>query len=97
MSWHIQGSYFEACHCEAICPAGVSTVRRRTGGPVSRQPICSKARRTAARTSRFGVDRIAVDEIDFFSGLVERQHFPHGDLPNADARPRLLGSRYARR
>jgi len=33
----------------------------------------SEARRTAARTSRFGVDRIAADESDVFGGLVENE------------------------
>jgi hypothetical protein len=41
-----------------------------------RQQIClgrrSEARRTAVWTSRFGVDRIAADEVDIFSGLVEK-------------------------
>jgi hypothetical protein len=50
-------------------------VRHRIRRPVSRQLIClggrSQARRTAVWTSRFGVDRIAAGEIDFFSGLVE--------------------------
>jgi len=31
MSWHIQGSYFEACNCEAICPC-----RRIDGTPGGR-------------------------------------------------------------
>jgi len=33
----------------------------------------SEARRTAARPSRFGVDRIAADESDVFGGLVENE------------------------
>ena len=31
MSWHIQGSYFEACNCDAICPC-----RRIDGMPGGR-------------------------------------------------------------
>ena len=31
MSWHLQGSYFEACNCEAICPC-----RRIDGTPGGR-------------------------------------------------------------
>ncbi len=31
MSWHIQGSYFEACNCDAICPC-----RRINGTPGGR-------------------------------------------------------------
>ena len=45
---------------------------------VSRQQIRlarrAKARRTAARTSPFGVDRIAADEVDFFSKRVGSSH-----------------------
>jgi len=41
--------------------------------PASRRLICLDAFwegvRSAARTSRFGVDRIVAGEIDFFSGL----------------------------
>jgi hypothetical protein len=31
--WHVQGSYFEACNCEAICPC--RSVGGRPGGPSS--------------------------------------------------------------
>jgi hypothetical protein len=58
-------------------------VRARIGRPVSRQEIClnqrSEARRTAASTSAFRVDRIGAGEIDFFSSLVDMQHFRAAD------------------
>ena len=31
--WHVRGSYFEACNCEAICPC--RSVGGRPGGPSS--------------------------------------------------------------
>ena len=31
--WHVRGSYFEACNCEAICPC--RSVGGRSGGPSS--------------------------------------------------------------
>src|SRR3954471_2548983 len=34
MSWHIRGSYFEACNCEAICPC-----RRVDGTPGGRSTL----------------------------------------------------------
>ena len=53
-------------------------VRARLRRPVSRQHICfdrcSEGRSAAVWTSRFCVDRIAADEIDFFSGLPHRRH-----------------------
>jgi hypothetical protein len=30
-TWHVQGSYFEGCNCEAICPC--RSVRGKPGGP----------------------------------------------------------------
>src|SRR3954468_2373142 len=76
-------------------------VRARIRKAVLRQLICldasSKARRTAARMSRFGVDRIAVDDIDFFSGLVEKGHIVCargllliGDPPTVEKLPRAV-------
>jgi hypothetical protein len=57
-------------------------VRHRIPSPLSRQHIRlgrhSQARRRAVSTSHFGVDRIAAGEIDFFSGLVDKQHFAMG-------------------
>jgi hypothetical protein len=31
LDWHVRGSYFEACNCEAICPC--RSVGGRPGGP----------------------------------------------------------------
>ena len=58
-SWWVQGSYFEACNCDAICPC--RRVGNRDGGR-STQGHCDFA--LSWRIERGAADSVSLDELD---------------------------------
>ena len=58
-TWHVAGSYYEACNCEAICPC--RRIDGRAGGR-STEGICLGALSWSIETGRFG--EVVVDGLN---------------------------------